>query len=114
MRIWWLALAACASDPAPIVPDEPARGSDQCDPVTYPCGAYGFATGEVIENLSFPAPNPDRVVHLADLRTSSTRAIALFGCAGWCVPCQQEQAALVTAAHKYGSDVVFFEALLED
>jgi thiol-disulfide isomerase/thioredoxin len=107
-----LVLAACATDPAPIVPDEPGRGSEQCDPAAYPCGPYGFTTGEVIENLSFPVPNPDRVAHLSDLRTG--KAIALFGCAMWCGPCQMEQAALVPAASKYGGDVVFFEALAQD
>jgi hypothetical protein len=117
MRTGWVILvAACTNAPAPIVPDEPGRGSTACDPSAYPCGPYGVEPGAVIDDLSFvgrpdgsDATIPATVIHLADLRAA--KAIALLGCAEWCVPCNQEQPQLATLAAGYGSDVAFVEAI---
>src|SRR5262249_21020363 len=85
---------------APIV-DTPARGgapANGCDATTYPCGPYGFYSGDVLPNLAFLGRadddgdgnsnnDPVRRIQLSDFyKDKSIKALAILVSAEWCGP----------------------------
>jgi hypothetical protein len=98
-----------------------------CDPAQYPCGPFGFSAGGVIENVSLigrrdldgngnPLDDAMQPIHLADyFQDKSLRALVLPLGAVWCVPCRNEQPALLALYQQYRAQhVAFLEVIVQD
>ena len=136
-----MALASGCGAPPPISVDEPAQGAatplgaahkttptNVCDKSAYPCGPFGFLSGEVVANLQLygrhddnnngtVTDDPARIIKMSDYyKDKSIKVIAVLVAAEWCGPCQQEQPDLVAAWKKYQtnkSGVAFIEAIIQ-
>lgn len=122
-----LALSAC--DPAPIVPEETAKpAAATCDGTEYPCGPFGYHSGDVIPNLRFIGrvdangngdltDDPATEIALGDFyKKPGAKVLALLVAAEWCPPCQEEQGELESTWRDYQDQqkpVVFLEVLTQ-
>ena len=119
------AFVLAAGCSGPLVDDTP---NQMPNAVNYPKGPYGYVQGSTIQNIHFVGKNEmgDQnagaysgismmPVQLADFyNDSSTKYVALSGVAGWCSPCNQEQAEVPNLQAKYEPmGVKFFEAMMQ-
>src|SRR6476659_635005 len=92
----------------------------------YPAGPYGYVQGSVIENIVFLGKNSENDLNAADYASMSMKQVALAdfhrdtnvkyivlsGVAGWCGPCNAEQADVPALMDKYvPKGFRFFEAM---
>jgi hypothetical protein len=126
-------LVGCGGTPDPIHspaihPSETAKNPSDvhtasCDPKLYPCGPFGYQSGDVIPNVAFTGrlkpgdANSTAAIKMSDFfQDKSVKLVALLVAAEWCGPCQQEQGELVDAYAAYkakNAGVAFFEVLTE-
>jgi thiol-disulfide isomerase/thioredoxin len=124
------ALVACGGTTT-VNPDEQNKDSatDTCDPLTYPCGPYGYAPGAIVANLSLVGQHDDnnsglptddavKPIHFADyFAQKGYKALVVLAAAEWCSPCQAEQPELVSLFNAYkanGNKVAMVEAIVQD
>ena len=115
-----LSFAACTGCPAAETRDAEAA----CGPGIYPCGPYGYSVGTTIANLAMvgkrdtdgsgkvDAADETSVIDLAGLAVGA-KAIVIDVCAEWCAPCRQDQPSLNAMSVSYGTQVSFFDVMMQ-
>ena len=100
----------------------------QAEDVNYPPGPYGYTQGSIIQDIVFlgkaaasPTDNtayaslPMKRISLGDYHNdTSVKYVVMSGVAGWCGPCNNEQAFVPDLQTKYEpKGFKFFEAMIQ-